>query len=200
MADPESLGEHQGLPVLRFADAAAWGAWLAANHGAGRGAWLAIAKTGTGESSVSYDDALDLALCHGWIDGQKQGRGDGFWLQKFSPRGPRSAWSQRNREKVEMLVAAGRMVPAGLDAVEAAKRDGRWGRAYGLSRHRGVPEDLQAALDGEPAAAAFFAGLDSRNRYAVLYRVQTAKKAETRARRIADFVAMLARGETIHPA
>jgi len=149
-------------------------------------------------ASVTYEQALDVALCHGWIDGRKQGGDAGAWRQKFTPRGPRSAWSQRNREKAEALIAAGRMAPAGLAAVEAARRDGRWGAAYGLSRHRGVPEDLQAALDDNPVAAAFFATLDSRNRYAVLYRVQTAKKAETRARRIADFIAMLARGERIH--
>jgi len=199
MTDLEELGEHEGLPLLRFADAAAWQDWLAANHTTSRGVWLAIARTGSGTPSVTYEQALDIALCHGWIDGRKQGGDAGFWRQKFTPRGPRSAWSQRNREKAEALIAAGRMAPAGLAAVEAARRDGRWDAAYGLSRHRGVPEDLRAALDADPAAAAAFAGLDSRNRYAVLYRVQTAKKAETRARRIADFVAMLARGETIYP-
>lgn len=191
--------EHQGLPVLHFADIEAWAAWLGANHLASRGLWLAIAKAGSGAASVTYQQALDLALCHGWIDGQKQARDTGTWLQKFTPRGPRSAWSQRNREKAEALIAAGRMAPAGLVAVESAQRDGRWDRAYGLSRHRGVPEDLQAALDGDPAAARFFADLDSRNRYAVLYRVQTAKTPETRARRIGEFVALLARGERIHP-
>jgi len=199
MADPESLGEHQGLPLLRFADAESWADWLAANHTASPGVWLAIARSGSGTPSVTYEQALDLALCHGWIDGRKQGGDAVAWRQKFTPRGPRSAWSQRNREKVEALIAAGRMAPAGLAAVEAARRDGRWQAAYGLSRHRGVPEDLQAALDDNPAAAAFFATLDSRNRYAVLYRVQTARKPETRARRIADFVAMLARGERIYP-
>ncbi|MGL4959618.1 MAG: YdeI/OmpD-associated family protein [Inquilinus sp.] len=198
MTGPEQLGEHQGLPLLRFTDAASWETWLAANHGSSRGVWLAIARAGSGTPSVTYEQALDLALCHGWIDGRKQGGDAAAWLQKMTPRGPRSAWSQRNREKAEALIAAGRMAPAGLAAVEAARRDGRWQAAYGLSRHRGVPDDLQAALDDNPVASAFFATLDSRNRYAVLYRVQTAKKAETRARRVADFVAMLARGERIH--
>ncbi|MGK9231433.1 YdeI/OmpD-associated family protein [Inquilinus limosus] len=199
MTAPDLLAEHQGLPLLRFANAAAWDAWLAANHCASRGVWLAIARVGSGTPSVTYEQALDVALCHGWIDGRKQGGDEGAWWQKFTPRGPRSAWSQRNREKAEALIAAGRMAPAGLAAVEAARLDGRWQAAYGLSRHRGVPEDLQAALDDNPVAAAFFATPDSRNRYAVLYRVQTAKTAETRARRVADFVAMLARGERIHP-
>jgi uncharacterized protein YdeI (YjbR/CyaY-like superfamily) len=199
MSDPESLGEHQGLPLLRFADADSWAAWLAANHTTSAGVWLAIARVGADTPSVTYEQALDIALCHGWIDGRKQGGDAGAWRQAFTPRRTRSAWSQRNREKAEALIAAGRMTPAGLAAVEAARRDGRWDAAYGLSRHRGVPGDLQAALDDNPEAAAFFATLDSRNRYAVLYRVQTAKKAETRARRIADFVAMLARGERIHP-
>ncbi|MFE0755755.1 YdeI family protein [Inquilinus sp. NPDC058860] len=199
MTGPDHPGEHQGLPLLRFADAASWETWLAANHGASRGVWLAIARVGSGTPSVTYEQALDVALCHGWIDGRKQGGDEGVWLQKFTPRGPRSAWSQRNREKAEALIAAGQMAPAGLAAVEAARRDGRWEAAYGLSRHRGVPDDLQAALGQNPVAAAFFATLDSRNRYAVLYRVQTAKRAETRARRVADFVAMLARGERIYP-
>ena len=198
MTGPDLPGEHQGLPLLRFADAVSWETWLAANHVSSRGVWLAIARVGSGAASVTYEQALDLALCHGWIDGRKQGGDAGAWLQKFSPRGSRSAWSQRNREKAEALIAAGRMTPAGLAAVEAARRDGRWQAAYGLSRHRGVPDDLQAALDADPAASAFFATLDSRNRYAVLYRVQTAKKAETRARRVAEFVAMLARGERIY--
>ncbi len=198
MTGCEQLGEHQGLPLLRFADAASWETWLATNHESSRGVWLAIARVGSGAPSVTYEQALDIALCHGWIDGRKQGGDAVAWLQKFTPRGPRGAWSQRNREKAEALIAAGRMAPAGLAAVEAARRDGRWQAAYGLSRHRGVPDDLQAALDQNPAAAAFFATLDSRNRYAVLYRVQTAKRAETRARRVADFVAMLARGERIH--
>jgi uncharacterized protein YdeI (YjbR/CyaY-like superfamily) len=198
MTGPEQLGEHQGLPLLRFADAASWETWLVANHESSRGVWLAIARVGCGMASVTYEQALDIALCHGWIDGRKQGGDAVAWWQKFTPRGPRSAWSQRNREKVEALIAAGRMAPAGLAAVEAARRDGRWEAAYGLSRHRGVPDDLQAALDQNPAAAGFFATLDSRNRYAVLYRVQTAKRAETRARRVAEFVAMLARGERIH--
>lgn len=200
MTGPGHLGEHQGLPLLRFADAESWQAWLAANHTTSRGVWLAIARVGSGTASVTYEQALDLALRHGWIDGRKQGGDEGAWRQKFTPRGPRSAWSRRNREKAEALIAAGRMAPAGLAAIEAARRDGRWEAAYGLSRHRGVPEDLQAALDDNPVAAAFFATLDSRSRYAVLYRVQTARKPETRTRRIADFVAMLARGERIHPA
>lgn len=198
MTGSDLPGEYQGLPLLRFADAASWDTWLTANHDSSRGVWLTIARVGSGTPSVTYEQALDIALRHGWIDGRKQGGDAAAWRQKFTPRGPRSAWSQRNREKAEALIAAGRMAPAGLAAVEAARRSGRWEAAYGLSRYRGVPGDLQAALDADPAASTFFATLDSRNRYAVLYRVQTAKKAETRACRVADFVAMLARGERFY--
>lgn len=185
-------------PILLFADADAWAAWLAEHHQSAPGVWLRLAKKAAELSSVSYAEALDVALCYGWIDGQKRSHDADSWLQKFTPRGKRSVWSKVNRDKVEALVAAGRMMPAGLAAVESAKQDGRWDRAYDSPSKATVPDDLQAALDAAPDAAAFFATLNGQNRYAVLWRIQTAVKPETRARRIEQFVAMLARGETLH--
>ena len=185
-------------PILLFADAPAWEAWLATHHDTDRGVWLRLAKKAAELTSVSYADALDVALCHGWIDGQKKSFDADSWLQKFTPRGKRSVWSKVNRDKVEALVAAGRMQPAGLAAVEAARADGRWDRAYDSPATATVPPDLQPALDASPRAAAFFATLNGANRYAVLWRVQTAVKPETRARRIEQLVAMLARGERLH--
>jgi uncharacterized protein YdeI (YjbR/CyaY-like superfamily) len=191
--------ERAGLPVLPFASAAEWEAWLAAHGAEARGVWLRIAKAGAGVPSVSYAEALDVALCHGWIDGQKAPYDDAWWLQRFTRRGPRSKWSRINRDKATALIAAGRMTPAGQREVDAARQDGRWDAAYDSARTSTVPDDLQAALDAEPRARDFFATLDGANRYAVLYRVQTAAKPETRARRIARLVAMLAEGRTIHP-
>lgn len=185
-------------PVLLFADQDAWAAWLAANHDTARGVWLRLAKKAAALTSVSYAEALDVALCYGWIDGQKRSFDAESSLQKFTPRGKRSTWSKVNRAKVEALVASGRMTPAGLAAVEAARADGRWDRAYDSPAAATVPDDLRAALDAAPAAAAFFATLSRQNRYSILWRVQTAVKPETRARRIEQFVAMLARGETLH--
>ena len=183
---------------LRFATARAFEAWLRKNHQASEGAWLLIAKAGAGEPTVTYPQAVEIALCHGWIDGQKKGLDDQHWLQRFTPRRARSLWSKVNREKAEALIAAGRMQPAGMAEVVRAQEDGRWDAAYDGARTAVVPPDLQAALDAQPAARRFFAGLDSTNRYAVLWRVQTAKRPETRAKRIATLVAMLARGEKIH--
>jgi uncharacterized protein YdeI (YjbR/CyaY-like superfamily) len=186
------------LPLLSFEHAADWSAWLADHHAAAPGVWLSIAKAGGGATSVSYSEALDEALCYGWIDGQKGALDDTHWRQRFTPRGPRSRWSQINRDRVEALIAAGRMRPAGLHQVQLAQADGRWDAAYPSSRSATVPDDLRAALDAQPGAAAFFETLTSANRYAILYRVHEAKRPATRAARIEKFVAMLARGETLH--
>jgi uncharacterized protein YdeI (YjbR/CyaY-like superfamily) len=182
--------------TLVLPDADAWRAWLAAHHGDTDGVWLVTAKKGV--PGVSRDDALEAALCHGWIDGQARRRDDETYLQRYTPRRSRSAWSQRNTKIVERLTAEGRMHPAGLAEVERAKADGRWDAAYAGSATIQVPDDLAAALDASPDAKAMFETLNSRNRYAVLYRIETAKRAETRARRIEKYVAMLARGETIY--
>jgi uncharacterized protein YdeI (YjbR/CyaY-like superfamily) len=180
-------------------DAAAWEAWLEQHAAESPGVWLAIPKQGSGRTSPSYAEALDAALCVGWIDGQKAPLDASFYLQRFTPRGRRSVWSKRNREHVERLAAAGRMRPAGLAEVERAKADGRWDAAYDGQATAEVPQDLRAALDAVPAAAALFAELDSTNRYAILFRIGTVKRAETRARKIDEYVAMLARGETPYP-
>ncbi len=193
------MDTKQGLPVLAFDSQKKWEQWLGKNHQTSKGLWLKIAKKDRGIDTVTYAEALDSALCHGWIDGQKGSFDDAFWLQKFTPRGPKSRWSRINREKAEALIEAGRMKPAGLAAVEQAKSDGRWEQAYDSQSRAAVPEDLQKELDRNPQAAAFFATLDSANRYAVLYRIQEAKKPETRARRVEKFIGMLERGEKIHP-
>jgi uncharacterized protein YdeI (YjbR/CyaY-like superfamily) len=193
------MDTKQGLPILPFASPKKWEEWLDKNHHTSKGLWLKIAKKDTGIDTVTYAEALDGALCHGWIDGQKGAFDDSFWLQKFTPRGPKSKWSKINRDKALALIEAGRMKPAGLAEVEKAKSDGRWDQAYDSQSKAMVPEDLQKELDRNPEAAAFFATLDSANRYAVLYRVQEAKKPETRARRIEKFIGMLNRGEKVHP-
>ena len=187
-----------GLPVLAFANDAAWEKWLARNHGKSSGVWIEIAKVATGKASVSYSEAVNTALCHGWIDGQKRG-GEKTWVQKFAPRGPRSLWSKLNRARVDDLRKAGRMTEAGEAEVARAKKDGRWEAAYDSPKTSIVPPDFQAALAKSKTAAAFFAGLNGANRYAILWRIQTAKKTETRARRIADLTAMLKRKEKLHP-
>lgn len=191
--------EKAGLPVLAFASAADWDAWLHANGAEAPGVWLRLAKRDSGAVTVSYGEALEHALCHGWIDGQTARWDERFSLRRFTHRRPRSRWSLRNRETAERLIAEGRMTPAGLAEVEAARADGRWERAYAGAATIAVPEDLRAALDAEPAAAAAFADLDGANRYAILYRVHDARRPETRTRRIATFVEMLIRGERIHP-
>ncbi len=173
--------------------------WLSKNHAKSPGVWLQIAKKDGSVKSVSYAEALEVALCYGWIDGQKKGFDASTWLQKFSPRGPRSIWSKINREKAEALIKSRHMQPAGLAAIEQAKRSGQWAAAYDSHRTATVPDDLQAALDQNPKAKAFFSTLDSANRYAILFRLQTAKKAETRARRLEQFVRMLENHEKIHP-
>ncbi|MHB8576306.1 MAG: YdeI/OmpD-associated family protein [Dehalococcoidia bacterium] len=188
------------LPVLFCGTPAEWQRWLAENHATTPGVWLQIAKKAASVASVSYDAALELALCYGWIDGQKQAQDVEFWRQKFSPRGPRSLWSAINREKATRLIAAGQMQPAGLRAVEQAQANGRWDAAYTPQRTAEAPADLLQALAANAEAQAFFATLSGVNRYAVLFRIQTAKRPETRAARIAQFVSMLARHETVYPA
>lgn len=183
---------------LRFAHQRALEAWLAKHHASSDGIWLEIAKAGAPEPTVTYAEAVDSALIYGWIDGQKKALDATHWLQRFTPRRPRSVWSKINRDKVAALIAADRMKPAGLAEVERAKADGRWDAAYDSPRTAEVPADLRAALDAVQAAAKFFATLDGRNRYAVLWRVQTAKQPATRARRIAQLVAQLAAGKTLH--
>jgi uncharacterized protein YdeI (YjbR/CyaY-like superfamily) len=186
------------LPIELFDSPQTWDEWLVA-HGSERpGVWLKLARKSSGAVSVSYAEAVERALCHGWIDGQKRPLDETHWLQRFTPRGPRSSWSRINRDKADELIAGGEMRPAGHAAIEQAKADGRWERAYAGAGTIEVPDDLRAALDASPGAAAFFATLTGNNRYAVLYRIQEAKRPETRARRIATFVAMLERGETLH--
>ncbi len=185
--------------VEQFASQAAFRSWLAANHATSEGIWLRIAKKGVVVSTVTYDEALDVALIFGWIDGQKRALDATFWLQAFARRGPRSIWSKRNREKAQALIDAGLMEPSGLAAVEQAKANGRWANAYDGQRDAQEPSDLMAALAAKPAALEFYRTLDRANRYAILYRIQDAKRPETRAARIARLTAMLDRGEKIYP-
>lgn len=184
---------------LHCAGPAQWAAWLRKHHAKSAGVWLRIAKKGADDTSVTYPEALELALCFGWIDALKKNDGPRHWVQRFTPRSKRSIWSKVNREKALKLVGLGRMQPAGLKEIERAQADGRWQAAYDPQSASKVPPDLQAAFDAQPGVQAFFETLDSKNRYAVLFRLQTAKLAATRARRIETFVAMLARGEKLHP-
>lgn len=185
-------------PIVLFPDRAAFREWLSAHHAARPGLWLQIAKAASSLRSVTYAEALDVALCFGWIDGQKRSHDANSFLQKFTPRQRRSPWSKRNREHVKRLLAAGEMHSAGMAAVEAARADGRWDRAYDSPATATVPADLRAALDEHPDARAFFDTLKGANRYAILYRIHSAVKPETRARRIAQFIAMLQRREVLH--
>ena len=185
--------------ILFFAHQKAWESWLAANHATSAGIWLRLAKKGSPIRSATYAEALEAALCYGWIDAQKQPESEQAWLQRFTPRRNKSIWSKVNREKAAALIKAGRMQPAGLAQIERAKQDGRWDAAYDSPAAAEAPDDLQSALDKNPPARAFFRTLDRANRYAVLWRIQTAKKAETRARRIRQFVEMLERHEKLHP-
>ncbi len=186
------------LEILLFATPADLEAWLEDNAASSPGLWLKIAKKGAPEPSVTYAEALELALCFGWIDSQKRGLDATHFLQRFTPRRPRGRWSKINREKAEALEASGALRPAGAAEVAAAKADGRWEAAYAGARAAEIPTDLKRELDANPAAASFFADLDSANRYAITYRLEEAKKPETRARRLAKFIAMLERGEKIH--
>ncbi|MEQ1864669.1 MAG: YdeI/OmpD-associated family protein [Micropepsaceae bacterium] len=185
-------------PTLSLARPAAWHTWLAANHARSTGVLLRIAKKGAAKS-ITYAEALDIALAWGWIDSQKLPLDAAAWLQRFTPRKSKSPWSKINRAKAEALMAAGKMEAAGLAEVDRAKQDGRWERAYDGARTSEVPPDLAAALKLNVRARTFFEALDGANRYAILYRIQTAKKAATRAERIRKFVSMCARHETIHP-
>ena len=185
-------------PILELRSRAAWERWLAKHAGDEQGAWLKFAKKGAAVATVTYAEALEVALCHGWIDSQVRAFDETFYLQRFTPRRKRSKWSSTNRDAAIRLMEAGAMKPEGLHQVELARADGRWDAAYAGSAAATVPEDLELALRGNKAARSFFATLSSQNRYAILYRIEDAKRPETRARRIARFVEMLARGETIH--
>lgn len=186
-------------PTVSFASQHEWEDWLEENHDASPGVWIKMAKKGSGIESVRHPEAVESALCFGWIDARRDALDERYFLQRFTPRQPRSNWSRINRDKAERLIAAGRMRPAGLAEVERAKADGRWDAAYEGQRRIGVPDDLQRELDARPEAKAFFSQLTSQNRYAILYRLHEAKRPETRARRLAKFVAMLESGETIYP-
>lgn len=191
--------ERQELPVVPFASREAWEVWLAEHHADSNGLWVKIAKKGSGIDSVTFAEALEVALCYGWIDGQRASFDEEYYLQRFTPRRSRSKWSKVNRDKVTKLIERGEMKPAGLREVERARADGRWEAAYESQSKATVPEDLQEKLDENPESAAFFATLDSTNRYAILYRIQDAKRPETRARRIAKYVTMLGEGKKIYP-
>jgi uncharacterized protein YdeI (YjbR/CyaY-like superfamily) len=193
------MEEHRGLPVTPFAAAEAWERWLEEHHESAPGLWLKLAKKDAQIASVSYAQAVELALCFGWIDGQKGAYDERWWLQRFTPRGPRSRWSRINREKAHELERAGRLRPAGLREIERARADGRWEAAYESQSRATVPDDLRRELDRDPVARAFFESLESHNRYAILYRIHDAKRPETRARRIARFMEMLRAGERPHP-
>ena len=199
-AEPATAGHSSSEEACQFFEAQrAWDRWLAANHKKVAGIWLRLAKKDSGTASVTYQQALETALCYGWIDGQKRAESADFWLQRFVPRKKGSIWSRINREKATGLIKKGRMKAAGLAAVKDAKASGRWTAAYDSPSSSAVPADFQAALDSSPKAKAFFDVLERRNRYAILFRIQTVKKTETRARRIVQFIAMLERHEKIHP-
>ena len=186
------------LPVLLFPSQKDWHTWLEDNHNKPQGVWLKHAKKSSGKGSVSYQEALEEALCYGWIDSQKQAYDNNYYLQKFTPRGPKSVWSKNNVAKVEALIKMGKMQPAGLAAINLAKQDGRWDAAYDSPSASKVPEDFQAALEKNPKAKQFFETLDKANVYAFCWRVQTAKKPETRMARIEKFIDMLNKGQKLH--
>jgi uncharacterized protein YdeI (YjbR/CyaY-like superfamily) len=193
------VSPDDGLATLFFASAAEWEGWLERNHASSDGLWIKIAKKGTGIESVRYPEVLESALCFGWIDGRREALDDQYFLQRYTPRRAGSRWSRINRETAERLIAEGRLQPAGLAQVERAKADGRWETAYESQRSSTVPEDLRRELEARPSAKAFFEELNSRNRYAILYRLQEAKRPETRAQRLQRFVEMLEGGEKIYP-
>jgi len=187
-----------GAPLL-LEDQEAWLSWLRTNHATSSGVWLRIARKSANVISVSYLQAVEAALCFGWIDGQKKAEDESYWLQRFTPRSEKSIWSKINRDKATRLIALGQMNAAGIREVERAKRDGGWDAAYDSASGATIPADFQAELEKTPKAKAFFATLDSRNRYAVLFRIQTARKAETRAKRVRQFTEMLSQHKKIHP-
>lgn len=186
-------------PTLTCTSQDEWEAWLQAHAESSTGIWLRLAKKSSGQVTLTYAEALDSALCFGWIDGQKKAESEEFWLQRFTPRTAKSIWSKINTEKAQALIQAGRMRPSGLREIELAQQDGRWERAYASPSNAKVPADFQSALDANSKAKAFFDTLNKQNRYAILFRIQNVKKAETRARKIAQFVEMLANGEKLHP-
>jgi uncharacterized protein YdeI (YjbR/CyaY-like superfamily) len=189
---------NRACPIVALASQEEWERWLEKHQAESAGLWLKIAKKGSEHETVLYPEALESGLCYGWIDGQKGSYGEDFWLQKFTPRRARSRWSRINRDKAAELVEQARMKPAGLVEVERARADGRWEAAYEGQSRATIPEDLQRELDRNPEAKAFFETLDSANRYAILYRIQDAKRPETRARRIEQYVAMLAEHRKLH--
>lgn len=191
--------EQSQEPRLRFGCADEWESWLESNHSSCEGVWIEIAKQGTGIESVRYPEVLDSAICFGWIDARRRALDDLRFLQRFTPRRARSRWSRVNRDKAEVLIAKSRMRPAGLVEVEAARGDGRWEAAYESQARAAVPDDLAAGLEASPRARAAFAALSSQNRYSILYRLDEARRPETRRRRLEKFLAMLEAGETIHP-
>jgi uncharacterized protein YdeI (YjbR/CyaY-like superfamily) len=197
-AAPKKKSVTVEVPLLPFANKAAWKKWLDKHHATSSGIWIHFAKKASSIPSVTHDEALDVALCYGWIDSQTKGYDEKTFLQKFTPRGARSIWSTINCDKAHALIDSGEMKPSGLAEIERAKKDGRWDAAYEGQARAQIPPDLQAALEAKPRAAKFFATLSSQNRYAILFRLHTAKKPETRAKRLAQFVGMLERGETLH--
>jgi uncharacterized protein YdeI (YjbR/CyaY-like superfamily) len=199
MIDTElQMPPTETVPILECASQQAWEGWLESNHDTSTGVWLKIAKKGAPQPTPTYAEALESALAYGWIDGQKGALDDHYWRQRFTKRKPNSKWSQINRDKATALIASGRMTPAGLEQVGKAKEDGRWDAAYEPQSRATVPDDLQRELDRNPEAKAFFETLKGPNRYAILYRISDAKRPETRARRIATFVAMLNERKTLH--
>ena len=186
------------VPIRAFKNAKAWETWLAKNHTAADGIWMRLAKKNSGAKSITYPEALEIALCYGWIDAQKRGESETAWLQRFMPRAKKSIWSKINTEKALALIASGRMTPAGLEEVVRAKQDGRWEAAYEPASTAQVPADFEAELNKNPRARDFFKTISATNRYAILWRLQTAKKAETRVKRMRTFIEMLEKGETIH--
>ncbi|MGB8354061.1 MAG: YdeI/OmpD-associated family protein [Chthoniobacteraceae bacterium] len=199
ISSPTKSLPRREQPVIAFAKPANFSKWLVKHHASHQGIWMRIYKKASGHPTVTYTEALDVALCHGWIDGQKQRGDEESWLQKFTRRGPRSVWSKVNVGNIERLTREGRMKPAGIAAVDAAKADGRWENAYHSSSTAEVPADFLQALAKSRKAEAFFKTLNKANRYSFLFRIHNAKKPETRTKRIKDFVAMLARGEQFHP-
>lgn len=195
---PAKKSSPARAPVRAFRDAAAWEAWLAKNQTAIDGIWMRIAKKASGKKSVTYLEALEVALCYGWIDGLKRPESETTWLQRFTPRRARSIWSKINRGKALALIESGKMKPAGLQEIERAKKNGCWDSAYASPSSATMTPELEAALKKSPRAKAFFETLSRANRYAILWRVQTAKRAETKAKRVRGFIEMLEKGETIH--
>ena len=193
------MNNTNGLSIMSFETQQDWERWLTEHHTDTVGIWLKIAKKETGIPSVNYSEALDSALCYGWIDGQKASFDDQYWLQKFTPRRPKSIWSKVNCDKATALIAEGRMQPEGIRQVELAKADGRWESAYESQSKITIPADFQSELDKNPKAKDFFSKLDSANRYAFLFRIHAAKKPETRSAKIQKFVEMLNQQQKLHP-